>query len=594
MQIYKKIICILAVLIMSALSFLSFNVFELNTSKAAVTTWNQQTGTTSISTLPTDSEGYYKITTAYQLAWLSYNPISAGANVKVRLYADIDLGSFYWVPMYFDGIFDGQNYKINGLQIDASSYDQIGLFSKMDYGSAIKNVVFDTVTITGLNAGDKAGVVAGYIEGTSDGTNSVNASAENIIIKNATATYSGSNTGTLYFGGIGGFTYSSVIKNCLVDVAVYNANTAYPQNLYIGGIVGEANNTQISVCSFDQLDTDAPYITAYGAGECYGGGIVGSLDYKNSKSTTTIIKCYNKGAITVGISGSSASAYAGGIVGAVKYGTVSNCFNTASITANAKQSTGSSTSIGTFNLGSRIQIGDGGIYLCNCHTVNNGAKGDYKNTKGDSSYKQVTVDASAGGIAGYLGDGLTITYCYSNGTSTSNGKISREYTFQFKYYYQGTFGAHHFDYDMQTRTANIGYYTKGKIVGRKNTGTISYCYSPSSLTQTYSSSQKRVVTPIIVILGAHLNYTSGIRTRSNGDYFVIEETNSLETAATQVHSYQMSRPTGVTTESLTSTTVADIINANSTVWFSDSNINGGNPIIKDFYWKYSTSEPPKA
>lgn len=591
MQVYKKIICIVAVLIMSALSFLSFNIFESSTSKAAVTTWNQQTGTQQIQYLPTDSEGYYKITSPHQLAWLSYKPISAGANVKVRLYADIDLGSYYWVPMYFDGIFDGQNYKINGLKIDATSYDQIGLFSKMDYGTAIKDVVFNTVTITGLKDGDKAGVVAGYIEG----TGAVDASVKNVIIQKATATYSGNNTGTLYFGGIGGFSYGAVIKNCLVYIAVYNANTAYPKNLYIGGIVGEANNTQISVCSFELLDTAAPYITAYGSGECYGGGIVGSLDYKNSKSTTTISKCYNTGAISVGNT-TSAIGYAGGIAGAVKYGSVDNCFNSASVTANAKETTGASTSIGTFNLGARIQMGEDGIYLCNCHTVNNGAKGDYKNTKGDSSYKLVKVDACAGGIVGKLYDSTSVSYCYSNGITTSLGKAYNRYTFQFKYYFQNPLGVHHFDYAVASDYVNNGYYTVGKIVGQRNTGTISYCHAPTSSNQIMCYLDNNKTTHITVrnprvTFIASLGSDAYILSKASNNKYIIGQTNAVESTLDEKHSYTMIKPTGYTTETLASTNISDIITENSTVWFSDSNINGGKPMIKNFYWKYSATEP---
>ncbi len=143
-------------------------------------------------------------------------------------------------------------------------------------------------------------------------------------VKNLTVT--GSVTGGRYAGGIEGYCdLSCTIENCTSECAVTASyGTA-------GGIAGAFSGGRITGCR----NTGA--VNGFMEGS---GGIVGSLDGEGS-----VIDCFNVGAV------STITGYAGGIVGRGPSGggTITNCYNTGTISADDAGGITGKDSIEVFN-----------------------------------------------------------------------------------------------------------------------------------------------------------------------------------------------------------------------------------------------------
>ena len=176
----------------------------------------------------------------------------------------------------FMGIFDGQNHKINGINIDSLKRAN-GLF-QLVRRATIKNL----------------GIGEGNISGSASTGGIVGYGYDNSKIINC---YNNANiTSTSYYsGGIVGYAKDNVIiENC------YNAGTIIG-SFGIGGICGEMINSEIKNCyNIGNLSS-----TYSGGGSTYLGGIVSQI-----KSNSKVENCYNIGNINTN------NEYAvGGIVG---------------------------------------------------------------------------------------------------------------------------------------------------------------------------------------------------------------------------------------------------------------------------------------
>ena len=223
------------------------------------------------------SDKPYLISSIENLKYLSYK-VNSGTkytNTYFALKNDINLeqGLILKKPIgynpnkYFDGIFDGKEYKINGLGSDtyiSSSTNFSGLFGVTGPNSEIKNLTVASSTISGNIAG-----IIGYNMGKVD----------KIIYKNSQI-----NLGT-YGGGIVGIN-NGEISNCT------NSSVTTQGTSYIGGITGM--NIGI-ITGSNKIDSSIIAIA-----NSYGGFVAG----------------YNKGTIDgVNISSTQATGFTGGLNG---------------------------------------------------------------------------------------------------------------------------------------------------------------------------------------------------------------------------------------------------------------------------------------
>lgn len=146
----------------------------------------------------------------------------------------------------FDGVYDGQGYKITGVKSNRGNENDIGVFGVVKQNGVliptIKNLHVelmstDNVNVQGIIGGTNVGGIVGRIE--------------NGIVENCSVTV-GTVTGKQNVGGIAGNFTSSRIINCFTqsDVNAFNNEVAKP---YAGGIVGYVTdavnfNSTISGC----------------------------------------------------------------------------------------------------------------------------------------------------------------------------------------------------------------------------------------------------------------------------------------------------------------------------------------------------------
>ena len=191
-----------------------------------------------------------------------------------------------------------------------------------------------------------------------------------------------------YFDG-DGHTIKGVQINISSDGTAYAGPFGYVKNCTI------RNLSILDSCIEVTSTSVSPY--------AYAGGIVG---YAYSSSITD---CYNSGSITVSATASStyAYAYAGSIVGYAYSSTITNCYNTGSVTATASSSFVSCAYAG------------GIVGYTSGSTIN-----DCYNT-GSVTATSVSSHARAGGVVGYVysGSTTTITNCYNTGSVSASGDV---------------------------------------------------------------------------------------------------------------------------------------------------------------------------
>lgn len=570
----------------------------LNTS-AATGNWSSYTEK------PAIENGTIFIKNAKQLSWFNENKNNSSYRTNnVKLMSDIDLSSHYWVPKAQDGtwannwgnaIFDGGYYKIIGLTINsANSSKTAGLFSYIYYGATIKNINFVNCSITGTHS--RAGILAGYIDGTS--------------VSNCTFTNCSINASECTdYGGVVGFANASTITQCyMFDLSI----VANGDTCRVGGIVGYQYNTNVTVC--------CTYLTGSGISvtgtSAYVGGICGQLQDTNTSDSITykIEKCYCTG--SVGIScgtEDSYSAYGGGICGYLcTNGLISSCFNAVSVSSNAKSQKGKQTTFDTnlINDASSVRCDiykkawAPNVYICRGTRTDSGANGDYKGKSYQSYSYPYNIYAYAGGIAGYAEDSSSVGLVYNTGAIDSNGRSYTEYQLYFKYFEEGLFGGHHYDFEPATLTARGGFkYYKGNIIGFRSssssTCSTSYCYAEEEINSINNCWKSALDTPKGVSYyggegspysemkqGARFNYSNNSILEV---YCYMSVARNDETTQV-VYSKQLAVDSSYTNE-IVSTNLNNLITVNSNVWAVDSKINGGKPFIRDFYWEYSAVKP---
>ncbi len=281
---------------------------------------------------PTEGDGSidspYKISSGAELAWLAQEVLEGRGSDRYILTNEIDLSEHRWNPIgnsvnKFTGSFDGANFNITGLLIDAPQSDYQALFGYTAVGSTVKNLsVQGSVT-----ANDNAGGVIGYNEGIV-----INCS-NNVIVM-----------GNNRVGGIAGEN-AGTVTNCTNSASLASDD-------FLGGIVGY---------NYGEVTNSYNKESLYAFGTDYKavfGGVVGYND------GGTVENCYNSGGFSADISPDYNSEYVlGGVVGTNESsGSVVNSYYLTSMgaTVGVNQSNGTVTNVGWFESeSSEITLNEG-------------------------------------------------------------------------------------------------------------------------------------------------------------------------------------------------------------------------------------------
>ncbi|MCM1451066.1 MAG: hypothetical protein NC102_02305 [Clostridium sp.] len=210
--------------------------------------WDGQTLTE-----PALVDGVYSISNGAELAWFA-NHVASEATASAVLTDDIELGAYDWNAIGatsskpFSGTFDGKMHTVNGLYINQSGTQYLGLFGYLK-GSAANVVKISNVAVSGQatvksHGGGLAGYATDYVEIDRCSNSAAITGGSNLggIVGYITGTHSkitncyntGDINGTGNTGGIvgGHTTQATVIENVF--------NTGELVGNYVGGCVGSS------------------------------------------------------------------------------------------------------------------------------------------------------------------------------------------------------------------------------------------------------------------------------------------------------------------------------------------------------------------
>lgn len=186
--------------------------------------------------------------------------------------ADIDMTGRTWTPIekVFNGTFDGQGNTISNLTIKGT--EKVGFFGSAWLASEIKDVNFETVTVTGNHF---VGTVVGSTYGTVSGCSVTDlAMTVEPNLKDDGVTYDNGDK----VGGIAGYSACGEITDCSVTDATISAYRD------VGGILGASIkdniNTTVTDCTVENviINVNQDGEKNYGTKAPNAGGIVGRVD----------------------------------------------------------------------------------------------------------------------------------------------------------------------------------------------------------------------------------------------------------------------------------------------------------------------------
>lgn len=197
-----------------------------------------------------------------------------------KLTTDIDCGgsisSIFNSSSTFAGTFDGDGHKIYNLKFDSNQYT--GLFGYM-VGATVKNLTIEAPVYSASRGNTYLGALAGYAK---------HCKISNVTIVNPDFTHSGQTTTYGYIGGLVGQAENSTIENCAVLDLKLNIKDARLK-MYVGGFIGENKNSKITDCYVTGKVAANITYTSNEDGCLYLGGFSGVND-----SSLGILNCYSK------------------------------------------------------------------------------------------------------------------------------------------------------------------------------------------------------------------------------------------------------------------------------------------------------------
>ena len=172
-----------------------------------------------------EGNGSYTVTSADGLMHVADLVNGGKTDINITLDKNIDLTGKDWTPIGTDydnsykGTFDGGGHTITGLTFTTND-EYAGLFGWLNRAGTVKNVVMEGVQITSNQIyGGSIGGVVGYGWGT---------------IENCSV--SGSVSGTVYVGGVGGAQIDGSITGCSSSATVKGM-------VDVGGVAGQTNSS---------------------------------------------------------------------------------------------------------------------------------------------------------------------------------------------------------------------------------------------------------------------------------------------------------------------------------------------------------------
>ena len=200
-------------------------------------------------------------------------------DLTVKLTADIDLGGLdQWVPIgcgghFFSGVFDGCGHTVRNMTIKKDYPGSYGLFGFCT--GTIENLnITGSITCVAADVHSAVGGIAGLVVG----GHISNCTADLTIDSNRLSL-------GMYAGGVVGQLREGAIRDCRSSAKFENVLAHF---IYLGGVVGAAENAKITHCVFDGsiqiLGDTGYYIDA--------GSIVG-----NVRGRITVSDCLNRGTV---------------------------------------------------------------------------------------------------------------------------------------------------------------------------------------------------------------------------------------------------------------------------------------------------------
>jgi hypothetical protein len=187
----------------------------------------------------------------------------------------------------FDGVFDGNGYKISHLTITGESY--LGLFGKLGSGAIVTNLGLDSIDVNGT--GNYIGSLAG------DRSGSISASYS-----------TGTVTGSAYVGGLVGKNWGSI--NTSYSTATVSGEVR------VGGLMG-----------YNSGSITTSYSTGRVTGTFIVGGLVGNNAGGGDLGNGIITESYSTGAV-------NGATDVGGLVGGNNQGSITMSYSTGTVTGN--------------------------------------------------------------------------------------------------------------------------------------------------------------------------------------------------------------------------------------------------------------------
>ncbi len=172
----------------------------------------------------------------------------------------------------FDGVYDGQGYKISGVKSERAGENNIGVFGVVAQNGTstptIKNLHVELMApnekVNGIVGNENVGGIAGMIS--------------NAVIENCSVTV-GTVTGKNYVGGIVGHFTSSKIINCFTqsDVNAFNSEV----NPYAGGIVGYVS---------DAVNFESTISGCFASGSIFASALSADVDRSNAAGIVSYLE----------------------------------------------------------------------------------------------------------------------------------------------------------------------------------------------------------------------------------------------------------------------------------------------------------------
>ena len=407
----------------------SCSVCGYNGTRPSTDTWDKVTVSKKLAGSGTESNPY-QIHSGADLAYFKNNASSMSGKY-VKLMRNIDVNGSNVLIELFDGVLDGNNYTIKGLNILDYSENGVAFIRTLNTNGVIKNLTLEGAVVGFKNAGSFVSTSKGTLTGC---TNKVNITAEWTVggivgVNEGTITncvnYGGITNGKAECGGIAGYHKNGNITNSTNNGTISSTDWA------VGGIAGKAT-AEIVNC------TNNGSVSAIG----HLGGIVGNNSAK-------VKDCINNGLICYAdLEGDKGCM--GGIAGEAN-GVIENCENNGTISGNSgeiggiagranaeimlcKNNANARVVGGAWSVGGIAGISTANITSCTNYASVSGSDGGVGGIVGEMDWnKNITIAGSEnhgrveakynlGGIVGYLRNN-TVDNCKNHAVVSGTAAI---------------------------------------------------------------------------------------------------------------------------------------------------------------------------